>query len=150
VTAKPISRSKNEDGAGVVGGGATDVTMLQAWVAVPAALSRTLATKEILPAALGVPVMAPVAGLRFKPAGSAPVVENVYGGVPPVATIKELYSTPIYPTLDGQVTDSVPGGLPTVDGPGLTIVLVSSVTAPVRAKALPFNAAPVATVMDIR
>jgi hypothetical protein len=35
-----------------------------------------------------------------------------------------------------------------IGAPGFTIELVSNVTAPVRAKALPFSTAPVATVTD--
>jgi hypothetical protein len=50
--------------------------------------------------------------------------------------------------LSGQASASA-GGVPPVYGaPGLTIVLVSNVTAPVRAKALPVSAAPVVTVTD--
>ncbi len=36
-----------------------------------------------VPAAVGVPVTAPVAVLSVKPAGSVPTTENVYGAVPP-------------------------------------------------------------------
>jgi hypothetical protein len=48
----------------------------------------------------------------------------------------------------GQVSASAGGVPPVYAGPGLTIVLVSNVTVPVCAKALPFIAAPVFTVMD--
>jgi hypothetical protein len=68
--------------------------MLQALVAVPDAESDAFAEKSVLPSADGVPVTAPLEAVRLKPAGSDPVVENVYGGVPPVAPIKELYVTP--------------------------------------------------------
>jgi hypothetical protein len=70
------------------------MTMLQFDVAVPAALpveSTTWAVKLNVPAVVGVPVMAPVDELSVKPAGNEPVmIENVYGGTPPVATSDEL------------------------------------------------------------
>ena len=62
----------------------------------------------------------------------------------------ELYVTPVWAALSGQLTVSVPGGPPVFGGPGLTAVLVSKVTAPVRAKALPSSAAPVVTETDAR
>jgi hypothetical protein len=46
------------------------------------------------------------------------------------------------------VTASAVGDPPVNGGPGLTPVLESNVTAPVRAKARPFNAAPVAIETD--
>jgi hypothetical protein len=64
--------------------------------------------------------------------------------VPPVGTSKELYATPTKAEGTGQLmADSVGAVEPVIGGPGLTIVLESSVTAPVRANALPFSAAPV-------
>ena len=76
----------------VIGGG--EITMLQFAVFVPAALpveSTTWAVKLNVPAVVGVPVMAPVDELSVKPAGNEPVmIENVYGGTPPVATSDEL------------------------------------------------------------
>ena len=51
--------------------------MLQLWVALPDAESAALPEKELSPAAVGVPVIVPVAVFSAKPAGSAPVVENV-------------------------------------------------------------------------
>jgi hypothetical protein len=47
---------------------------------------------------LGVPMMAPVALFRAKGGGSKPeMIENVYGGTPPVATRLELYGVPTCP-----------------------------------------------------
>ena len=70
------------------------MTMLQLVDVVPAAVpleSTTWAVKVNVPAAVGVPVTAPVDALSVKPAGSEPlVIENVYGGMPPVATSAEL------------------------------------------------------------
>jgi len=60
-------------------------------VAVPETASVTLAVKLAVVAvgtagAVGVPEMAPVAVLRLKPAGRAPVASaQVYGVVPPLA-----------------------------------------------------------------
>lgn len=76
------------------GGGAAVVVMVQLLAAVFSAVSTTLAAKEALPP-VGVPATTPVEAVRFKPGGSGPVMENVKGGVPPVATSKELYGTPI-------------------------------------------------------
>ena len=68
--------------------------MLQFAVFVPAAVpveSTTWAVKLNVPGVVGVPVIAPVDGFRIKPPGSEPLtIENVYGGIPPVATSAEL------------------------------------------------------------
>ncbi len=55
---------------------AAAVTMLQSLVAAPDAESAELAAKLVVPAAIGVPKIAPVAGFRIRPAGKAVVVEN--------------------------------------------------------------------------
>ena len=65
-----------------------------------------------------------------------------------MAISTELYATPASAALRGQATVNVDGGPPVVGGPGLPMVLVSNVTAPVRAKALPFSAAPVVSVTE--
>jgi hypothetical protein len=53
--------------------------------------SVTVAVKLTAPAAVGVPVMAPVARLSVNPVGKVPsVIENVYGKVHPDATRDEL------------------------------------------------------------
>ena len=105
---------------------------------------------EAPPAPVGLPVIAPVEAFRFKPVGSDPaVIKKLYGAVPPVGTSKELYATPPRAVGSGQLTALSAGGVPAVIGaPGLTIVLESKVTAPVRAKALPFSVAPVLIVID--
>ena len=54
-------------------------------VAVLVAASVTCTVKLTVPATVGVPVMAPVED-RPSPAGRAPaLIENEYGGVPPLA-----------------------------------------------------------------
>ena len=67
--------------------------ILQALVAVPDAESAAFAEKFVVPRVVGVPFTAPVAAVNVSPGGSAPVVEKVYGGVPPVAASTELYGT---------------------------------------------------------
>jgi hypothetical protein len=57
--------------------------------------SVTFAVKLKVPAVVGVPVMAPVEVFSVNPGGSDPdVIENVYGGTPPLAVNDELYGTP--------------------------------------------------------
>jgi hypothetical protein len=52
----------------------------------------------VVDAALGVPVIAPVVELRARPAGRFPSVRtNLYGAVPPVASIAPEYGTPTTP-----------------------------------------------------
>jgi hypothetical protein len=66
------------------GGGAAAIVIAQEELVVPL---ESVTLTEKLPAAVGVPVIAPVAVLRVMPAGRAPEVsENVYGGRPPLAT----------------------------------------------------------------
>ena len=49
--------------------------------------SWTPRVKLKVPAAVGVPVIAPVVVFRFRPAGRDPAAtENVYGAIPPVTT----------------------------------------------------------------
>ena len=63
-------------------------------VVVPAAVpveSTTCAVKLNVPAVVGVPVIAPVEAFNVSPVGNDPLmIENVYGGVPPVATSAEV------------------------------------------------------------
>jgi hypothetical protein len=47
-----------------------------AWVAVPVAESVTFKVKEAGPEDVGVPVTAPVDGLRMSPAGSVPALTD--------------------------------------------------------------------------
>ena len=57
-----------------VAGGMAEVVMVQLRLAVAGAESVTLAVKVLAPTVVGVPVIAPVAELRAKPAGSTPGV----------------------------------------------------------------------------
>jgi hypothetical protein len=57
--------------------------------------SVTLTVRIALPAVVGVPLTThPV---RLRPSGNAPVIEQLYGEVPPFAVIVELYATPTVP-----------------------------------------------------
>jgi hypothetical protein len=82
------------DAGQVSAGGAGAITMLQLAVFVPADVpveSTTCAVKLNVPDTVGVPVMAPVVVFKLKPVGKEPVIiENVYGGTPPVAASAEL------------------------------------------------------------
>jgi hypothetical protein len=132
---------------------AAATAMLQLLVPVPAgdAESWALEEKGKVPAKVGVPMRSPVATTRLKPGGSdagVGVMENVYGGVPPVAASKELYATPTWAVPSGQVTATAGGVMVVIGGPGLAIGLESNVTAPISAKALPPSVAPVVSVMD--
>ena len=53
------------------------MVMLQFLVALPKMMSVAPTTKELAPTPAGVPVIAPVEGVRLKPDGSDPVMENV-------------------------------------------------------------------------
>lgn len=78
----------------VIARGTHDTVTLRACVAVPAMLSVTLATKLKVPVAVGVPDKTP-ALLNDVPGGTVPErTENVYGGVPPLATIWSEIATP--------------------------------------------------------
>ena len=69
----------------VTDGGPTTV-MLSALMAVPEAESVTCTVKLIVPVAVGVPEITPVAELRVSPAGKlSTVMDQLYDGVPPVA-----------------------------------------------------------------
>lgn len=70
----------------VSGGMAGLMTILSDCVAVWLAESVTLAMKTKVPAAAGMPEIAPVEGVRDKPVGREPDWrDHVYGSVPPVA-----------------------------------------------------------------
>ena len=69
---------------------------------------------EKVPAAVGVPVTAPVAVFSVRPAGSVPTIENVYGVVPPV--------TVSAPPLNGAPTSPVvPVDKQVNCGPGIIV-----------------------------
>jgi hypothetical protein len=62
----------------------------QALVDEAPAESATLDVSLNVPAAVGVPVIAPVDGLSVRPVGRLPpAIEKVYAGSPPVATRNE-------------------------------------------------------------
>jgi hypothetical protein len=80
--------------------------LLAEFMAVLPFVSTTWAVKLEVPAAVGVPVIAPVMALRYSPAGRplTGVIENMlYGGSPPMATNEELYGTPTCPVLAEQL-----------------------------------------------
>ena len=55
-----------------------------------------------LPAAVGVPLRAPVDALRARPAGRFPVeTDHAYGGMPPVPASVVAYAMPIVPAGSG-------------------------------------------------
>jgi len=63
---------------------------------VPVLLSVALTVKLATPAAVAVPVIAPVLALRVRPAGNALTeIEYVYGAVPPLALTLCVYETPV-------------------------------------------------------
>jgi hypothetical protein len=78
--------------------GAFIVRLKRAFAVCPAA-SVTVTAKELVPATVGVPVIAPELPFKVRPPGRAPVVtDHVYGAVPPLATIGvEGYATPVVP-----------------------------------------------------
>src|SRR5664279_4263096 len=83
------------DGVTLKCGAAGLTVIVQPAVTVPAGMpeaSTTCAVKLNGPAVLGVPVSAPVVPFKARPAGKAPLVENVYGGTPPAAVRAELYA----------------------------------------------------------
>jgi hypothetical protein len=60
--------------------------------------SLTRAVKFAVPAAVGVPVNAPLFGLSVTPAGNVPLVtDQLYGRVPPLPVNVALYTTPTVP-----------------------------------------------------
>jgi hypothetical protein len=73
------------------------ITMLWFELAFCAGLpeSVTFTVTGEVPAAVGVPLT--VQPVSVKPAGSVPVIEHEYAGVPSIAVIVELYATPTVP-----------------------------------------------------
>ena len=49
--------------------------------------------------------------VRVRPAGRAPVIEHVYGVIPPVAPICALYGTPTVPSGSVFVSERVAGAI---------------------------------------
>ncbi len=75
-------------GAGIVVGAAQSGAIVMVWACVAVKLgcveSTTITVKSKVPAAVGVPVIAPVAGSIVRPGGKVPAVtDQVNGGVPP-------------------------------------------------------------------
>ncbi len=69
-------------------------------------------------AAVGVPVIAPVDGVRANPAGRLPdTSDHVYGGVPPVAPSVALYAVPTCPPGKVVVVTANPGFVTKVADP---------------------------------
>jgi hypothetical protein len=67
-------------------GGATTKEIAADLVCAGLEESETVAVKVTVPLAVGVPETRPVAGARLKPLGRLPpVIDQVYGSVPPVA-----------------------------------------------------------------
>ena len=63
-----------------------DITITYGWLPGQPLASTALIVKLKVPDEVGVPVIAPVAGLSDSPLGSAPAeTENVYGATPPEA-----------------------------------------------------------------
>jgi len=82
------------------------IAMPQLPLPVPAGVpveSAAWAVKVKLPAAAGVPLMAPLAAAKVSPGGNDPaVIENVKGGIPPDAVSAEKYGAPTRPALAAQ------------------------------------------------
>lgn len=56
-----------------------------------------------MPAAAGVPVIAPVTAFNARPGGrTPPASENQYGAVPPVTVTAELYGVPTFAVEEAQ------------------------------------------------
>ena len=74
----------------VIASGAGEITIVSLWVAFCAGLpeSVTLTVTGEDPAAVGVPLT--VQAVRDRPAGRAPVMEQLYGGVPSEAVMAAL------------------------------------------------------------
>ena len=70
-------------------------TMVQVWVSVLPFESTTLDVKVKVPAAVGVPEIAPVVAFSVRPAGNAPeLIEKVYGATPPLTFSAAEYDDP--------------------------------------------------------
>jgi hypothetical protein len=72
------------------------VSACVALCAVGVVLSTTFTVNEyVLPAIVGVPLIAPVLVFKLKPPGNVPaLIEYVYGVVPPLPVQLPLYATP--------------------------------------------------------
>ena len=95
----------------VIARGAGEITIVSFCVAFCAGLpeSVTFTVTGDEPAAVGVPLS--VHPLNVRPAGSVPVIEQLYGGVPSEAVIVELYATPTVPFAKVLVIVSAAGAI---------------------------------------
>jgi hypothetical protein len=82
--------------------------VLFAVVDAPVESVRVALTERLFTAAVGVPLIAPVAAFTLRPAGNE-VVENVYGGMPPVAVKELVYGVPTKPFTPGKLSFKTPG-----------------------------------------
>src|SRR5438477_604979 len=105
----------------------------------------TLAVKLTVPAAVGVPEIAPVAGSSVSPAGSAPVIEYASGGLLAVAA-----SASVTLTVNGAApgADGVPESAPAAEsgrpaGNGPDAIDHASVALPPAAAKVALYASPV-------
>ena len=87
------------------------MTMVSAWLAFCAGLPESVTFTVIgdEPDVVGVPLT--VQPTSARPAGRVPVIEQVYGDVPPVAPIMELYGTPTVPLGSTLVSDRAAGAI---------------------------------------
>ena len=77
--------------------GAGLMTIVSFWLAVCVGLPESVTVTVIgeLPAVVGVPVI--VHPVRMRPAGRVPVIEQVYGPVPPDGVMVPVYPDPTVP-----------------------------------------------------
>ena len=87
--AEPTTAFVNDVVEMATGATTTIVRLLVAVIAVGVVESVTVTDTVLLPAAVGVPVMAPVDAFTVRPAGS-PVAAHLYGELPPVAPREAL------------------------------------------------------------
>jgi hypothetical protein len=76
--------------------------------------SVAVTTATVVPGVVGLPVIAPVAGLIPNPAGRL-VAFQVIGFVPPVAVTVVLYAVPTTPPGSGEVVVIVTGATMVID-----------------------------------
>jgi hypothetical protein len=112
---------------------------------------RAVMVKVLEPAPVGVPVIAPVLVSIVRPTGRAPAVTSYVGVGVPVAVTVNAYEVPTVPC--GGLAEVMCGLLAV--GPtgathplGTVIVLLSSVTAALRARSRPAMTAPVVALID--
>src|SRR5262249_26992189 len=121
----PGSPPSTMAGVGLVGQiiAAEELTVtLRASVAL-CAPAVTWTVKLVVPIVVGVPEMMPAVGERASPMGSVPLaIDQVYGGVPPMAVRVALYAAPT--VAAGRLVVVM------VSGPGVTVSPVLPLTDP--------------------